>query len=166
MKLPNTGQAVINDIGDLTDIHPRNKLDVGRRLALAARHVAYGEDLVYSGPTYDSMTVEGDKIRVKFKNVGSGLAAFKGNQSNPATQPAGEVKGFTIAGDDHKFVYADATIDGDTVIVSSPDVKNPVAVRYAWANFPNSNLYNKEKLPASLFRSDDWGDKPAAKPAN
>jgi sialate O-acetylesterase len=166
MKLPNTGQAVINDIGDLTDIHPKNKVDVGHRLALAARHVAYGEDLVYSGPTYDSMTVEGDKLRVKFKNVGSGLAAFKGNQSNPATQPADEVKGFTIAGDDHKFVYANATIDGDTVVVSSPDVKNPMAVRYAWANFPNSNLYNKEKLPASLFRSDDWGDKPVTKPAN
>ncbi len=166
LKLPNTGQAVINDVGDLADIHPKNKYDVGHRLALAARKVAYGEDLVFSGPTYDSITVEGDKIRVKFKNVGGGLATFSGSQSKPASEVATELKGFTIAGEDRKFVPATATIDGDTVLVSSPDVKTPVAVRYAWANWPDANLYNKEKLPASLFRSDEWDDKPATKPAN
>ncbi len=166
LKLPNTGQAVTIDIGDDSNIHPKNKLDVGRRLALAARHVAYGEDIVFSGPTYDAVKVDGDKIRVTFKNTGGGLEIgtpppVRLNQ--PAAVPASELIGFSIAGEDKKFVWAKATIEGDSVIVSSPDVKNPVAVRYAWAENPACNLYNKEKLPASPFRTDDWNDAAAEK---
>ncbi len=165
LNLPNTGQAVIIDIGEATDIHPKNKFDVGHRVALAARHVAYGEDIVYSGPTYDAMKVDGDKVRVSFKNVGGGLEIgtpppIRLNQ--PTSAPSPELVGFSIAGEDKKFVWATATIDGDSVIVSSPDVKNPVAVRYAWANNPVCNLYNRGKLPASPFRTDDWTDGPAA----
>ncbi len=166
LKLPNTGDAVIDDIGQADDIHPKDKADVGHRLALAARHVAYGEDLVYSGPTYDSMQVEGDKIRIKFKNLGSGLtiAAAPSTQPGvPAGEPASELKGFSIAGADQKFVWASAVIDGESVVVGSPDVKEPVAVRYGWANNPEVNLYNKEKLPASPFRTDDWDDKKLSK---
>jgi len=147
LSLPKTGMAVTTDIGHPTDIHPRNKQDVGYRLALAARKVTYGEkDLVYSGPMYKSMKVEGDKIRIQFDCVGSGLQA-QGNQP---------LKGFTIAGDDKKFVPAGATIEGDSVVVWSEDVKNPVAVRYAWQDNPDCNLFNKEGLPASSFRTDEW----------
>jgi sialate O-acetylesterase len=159
LKLPSTGQAVIIDIGQANDIHPKDKLDVGHRLALAARHVAYGEDLIYSGPTYDSMSVEGDKIRIKFKNVGSGLtiaAAPSTQEGVPPAAAASELKGFSIAGDDKHFVWASAQIDGDSIIVSSADVHDPKAVRYGWANNPEVNLYNKEGLPASPFRTDDW----------
>lgn len=160
LKLPNTGQAVILDIGEEKDIHPKDKMDVGLRLSLAARHVAYGEDLIYSGPTYDSMRIDGDKIQVKFKNTGTGLAilAAPSTQADvPQAQPAAELKGFAIAGEDHKFVWASATIaSADTLIVSSPEVKEPKAVRYGWANNPEVNLYNKEGLPASPFRTDSW----------
>jgi sialate O-acetylesterase len=165
LKLPNTGEAVIIDIGQANDIHPKDKLDVGHRLSLAARHVAYGEDLVYSGPTYDSMKVEGDKIRISFKNIGAGLtiAANPSTQPGvPPAEPASELKGFSIAGADQKFVWATATIDGDSVVVSSPDVKEPQAVRYGWANNPEVNLYNKDGLPASPFRTDDWTGFPAS----
>jgi sialate O-acetylesterase len=172
LKLPNTGQAVIIDIGQGSDIHPKDKLDVGYRLALAARHVAYGEDLVFSGPTYEAMKVEGDKIRLSFKSLGAGLtiaAAPSTQEGVPAAAPASELKGFAIAGSDHKFVWATATIEpsagagqvGDTVVVTSPDVHDPQAVRYAWANNPEANLYNKEGLPASPFRTDDWGAVPS-----
>lgn len=164
LKLPNTGEAVIDDIGQGDNIHPKDKLDVGRRLALAARHVAYGENLVYSGPMYDAMKVEGEKIRVTFKNAGSGLTIAAAPSTQPGVPPeeaAGELKGFSIAGPDHHFVWATATIDGDAVIVSSPEVKDPVAVRYAWANNPQANLYNKEGLPASPFRTDDWDNPPS-----
>jgi len=160
LKLPNTGQAVILDIGDEKDIHPKDKMDVGLRLSLAARHVAYGEDLIYSGPTYDSMQIDGDKIQVKFKNAGTGLAILAAPSTQvdvPQAQPASELKGFAIAGEDHKFVWATATIaSADTLIVSSPQVKEPKAVRYGWANNPEVNLYNKQGLPASPFRTDDW----------
>jgi len=165
LKLPNTGQAVIIDIGQGDNIHPKDKLDVGNRLALAARHVAYGEDLVFSGPTYDSMQIDGGKITLKFTNIGSGLTIAAG----PSTQPgapqaelASTLKGFSIAGADHKFVWATATIQGDSIIVSSPEVQDPQAVRYAWANNPEANLYNKEGLPASPFRTDDWTNPPPA----
>lgn len=161
LKLPNTGQAVIIDIGQANDIHPKDKQGVGARLSLAARHVAYGEDLVYSGPTYDSMKVDGDKVEISFKNLGSGLtiAAAPSTQAGvPQGAPADQLEGFSIAGADHKFVWATATISGDTVTVSSPDVHDPQAVRYAWANNPKANLYNKEGLPASPFRTDDWGN--------
>jgi len=165
LKLPNTGQAVIIDIGNPNDIHPTDKLDVGHRVALSARHIAYGEQIVYSGPTLDSMKIEDGKVRIKFKNVGGGLAiaaAPSTQPSVPQAEPASELKGFAIAGDDKKFVWATATIDGDSVIVSSPAVKTPVAVRYAWADNPECNLYNKEMLPASPFRTDDWVDPPKA----
>lgn len=146
LGLPNTGLAVAIDIGDAKDIHPKNKQDVGKRLALAAEKIAYGKDIVYSGPTYDSMKIEGSKIRINFKNTGTGLIAKDG-----------KLKQFAIAGKDKKFAWADAVIEGDSVIVSAPDVKEPVAVRYAWANNPDGcNLYNREGLPAVPFRTDDW----------
>jgi sialate O-acetylesterase len=146
LDLPNTGQAVIIDIGEAGDIHPRNKQDVGKRLALAARAVAYGEDLTYSGPTYKSMTIEGGKVRLTFDHTGGGLVAKGG----------GPLKGFAVAGKDNEWHWAEARIDGDTVVVSSDEVKEPVAVRYAWANNPECNLYNEAGLPASPFRTDDW----------
>ncbi|MDA3799794.1 MAG: 9-O-acetylesterase [Kiritimatiellae bacterium] len=146
LALPNTGTALAIDIGDAKDIHPKNKQDLGERMALAARKVAYGEDIVYSGPTYKSMKVDGNKIILKFDNIGSGLAAKDGG-----------LKQFAIAGADKQFVWADAVIVGDTVVVSSETVAEPVAVRYAWAINPEGcNLYNKEDLPASPFRTDDW----------
>ncbi len=146
LKLPNTGTAMAIDIGDAKDIHPKNKQDVGHRLAFAARHIAYGEQLVYSGPMYKSMMVENGAIRLAFDHVGTGLVAKDG-----------ALKQFAIAGKDQKFVWADAVIDGSTVVVKSDKVKDPVAVRYAWANNPEGcNLYNKEGLPAAPFRTDDW----------
>lgn len=141
---PNCGLAVIIDIGVANDIHPRNKQDVGLRLALSALGQAYGKDIVYSGPTYKSMKVEGNAIRLTFDHVGGGLVA-KG---------AGELKGFAIAGADKTFVWADATIDGNEVVVSSKEIEKPTMVRYAWANNPVCNFYNKEGLPASPFRTD------------
>ena len=146
---PNTGQAVITDIGEAGDIHPRNKQDVGYRLALAALKLTYGDDkVVYSGPVYKSKKVEGNKIRLSFDHVGSGLMATKDKY--------GYLKGFAIAGSDKKFVWAKAMIEGDDVIVWSEDVKNPTAVRYAWADNPDdANLYNKEGLPASPFRTEE-----------
>ena len=166
LKLPNTGEAVIIDIGQANDIHPKDKMDVGKRLALAAEHVAYHKDLVFSGPTYEGMTVEGNKVRIKFGNVGAGLTIAAGPSTQlgvPAAEPGSELKGFSIAGDDKHFVWADAKIDGDSVIVSSEKVSSPVAVRYAWANNPECNLYNKDGLPASPFRTDSWGGAPGKK---
>ncbi|HCE45501.1 MAG TPA: sialate O-acetylesterase [Lentisphaeria bacterium] len=144
-NIPASGMAVIIDIGDAKDIHPKNKQDVGLRLSLIARQSVYGEkDLVASGPVYDSMKVEDGKIRVKFNSVGGGLEA-KG----------GELKTFAIAGEDKKFAWAKAEISGDSVLVWSDEVKNPSIVRYAWADNPEGcNLYNKEGLPAVPFRSD------------
>ena len=107
----------------------------------------YGKDVVACGPLYKSMTRQGDKIVVQFDHVGGGLVA-KGDK----------LKGFAIAGEDKKFVWADAKVEGDAVVVSSPDVKEPAAVRYAWANNPDCNLYNKAGLPASPFRTDDWAE--------
>ena len=146
LALPNTGMAVIIDIGQANDIHPKNKQDVGKRLALWALAKTYAKTLVYSGPLYKSMKVEADKIILNFDHIGGGLVA----------QGGGPLKGFAIAGADHKFVWADAKIDGDTVVVSSDGVAEPVAVRYAWADNPVCNLYNKEELPASPFRTDRW----------
>ncbi|HTL30387.1 MAG TPA: sialate O-acetylesterase, partial [Tepidisphaeraceae bacterium] len=141
--VPNVGLATAVDIGDAVNIHPKNKQEVGRRLALAAMKIAYGESLVFSGPTYKSMAVEGNKIVLTFDNVGGGLKT-KGDA----------LKGFAIAGKDKQWHYADATIDGAAVIVSSKDVAEPVAVRYSWADNPNGNLYNKDELPAIPFRTD------------
>ena len=146
LDLPGTGLAVAIDIGDPKDIHPKNKQDVGLRLALTAEKIAYGMDVVHSGPTYESMSIEGSKIRIKFSNTGSGLIARDG-----------KLKHFAIAGEDRKFVWADAFIDGDSVLVESAEVPSPVAVRYAWANNPEGcNLYNREGLPAVPFRTDRW----------
>ena len=140
-----TGMALAIDYGTYDDIHPKNKLPVGERLALAARSVAYHQKLVFSGPMYDTMKNNGDKIKLNFKHTGGGLEA-KG----------GELKGFLIAGEDKVWHEAKAEIKGKTVIVSAAEVAKPVAVRYAWAKFPTCNLYNKEGLPAISFRTDDW----------
>jgi sialate O-acetylesterase len=146
LALPNTGMAVIIDIGEADNIHPKNKQDVGKRLALWALANTYDKKLVYSGPIYKSMKVDGNSIVLSFDHVGGGLIAKGGD----------ELKGFAIAGADKKFVWADAKIEGDTVVVSSNEVSEPVTVRYAWADNPVCNLYNIEELPASPFRTDDW----------
>jgi len=146
LNLGNTGMAVIIDIGDATDIHPKNKQEVGRRLALAARAQTYGEKIAYSGPRYDSYKMEGNQIRLSFKLTDGGL---KTNDGQP-------LKGFSIAGLDHKFHWAEAKIEGNEVVVSSKEVDFPIAVRYAWANNPICNLFNGAGLPASPFRTDDW----------
>lgn len=145
LSVPNTAMAVTIDIGEWNDIHPLNKEDVGKRLALAAQKIAYDDDVVYSGPIFDSMKIEGNKIILSFTNIGGGLVA-KG----------GELKQFSIAGADKKFVWAKAEINGDKVIVWNDSIAEPVAVRYAWADNPEgANLYNKEGLPASPFRTDE-----------
>ncbi len=148
LSLPQTGEAVIIDIGEAKDIHPRNKKDVGYRLALAAEKVAYNKDLVHSGPVYKSMQVQGDKIVLTFDHIGNGLVA---------KDKYAYLRGFTIAGEDKKFVWAQAQIVGNTIVVHNSFVKKPVAVRYAWANNPDdANLYNADGLPASPFRTDNW----------
>lgn len=146
LSLPNTAMAVIIDIGEADDIHPKNKLDVGRRLALGALRLAYGKDVVHSGPIYDGMKIEGGAVRLSFKHTGGGLVAAGGEV----------LRGFAIAGEDRKFVWAEARIEGAAVVVRSDKVAKPVAVRYAWGNNPECNLYNREGLPASPFRTDQW----------
>ncbi len=146
LELPNTGMAVTIDIGDAKDIHPTNKQDVGKRLALNALAKVYGKDIPYSGPMYKSMKIEESRILLHFDNTNQGLK-IKGNK---------ELKGFAIAGADKKFVWAKAKIEGNEVIVWSSKIKNPVAVRYAWASNPICNLYNGAELPASPFRTDTW----------
>lgn len=145
LSIPNTGEAVAIDIGEANDIHPRNKQDVGLRLALAAEKTNYGKNITASGPVFESAQIKGNTIVLSFKNTGSGLVAKHGKLS-----------GFAIAGADQHFVWAEAKITGNKVTVSSPSVKNPVAVRYAWADNPDAGLYNKEQLPASPFRTDNW----------
>ena len=146
-KLKNTAMAVTIDIGEWNDIHPLNKKDAGYRLYLAAEKVAYKKDIVYTGPTYNSMTKTGNKIIITFTNTGGGLTIKEGN----------ELKQFAIAGPDKTFKWAKAKIEGNTVIVWNDTVNDPVAVRYAWANNPEgANLYNMEGLPASPFRTDNW----------
>ena len=144
--VPQTGLAVTIDVGDPKDLHPHRKLEVGERLALWAEGTTYKEPVEYSGPLYESMRIDGSEIRVRFTHAGTGLEARNG----------GELRGFAIAGSDRKFHWAEARIEGDTVIVSSRDVPSPVAVRYAWADSPVCNLFNKDGLPASPFRTDDW----------
>ena len=143
--LPKVGMAVITDVGEEDDIHPKKKEPVGSRLALAARSIAYGEEIVGTGPEYIGNSVKGDRVTLRFKNVGQGLVAKDG-----------PLKGFAVAGEDRKFVNADAEIEGDAVVVHSDKVSNPVAVRFGWANFPVVNLWNKEGLPATPFRTDDF----------
>ena len=154
--VPETGMAVTIDIGGKT-IHPENKQDVGDRLARIALAKTYGQaDVAYQSPRYDSMTKEGSAIRVKFKDCPGGLMVAAKSGLEPAQEtPGAPLQQFAIAGDDNKFVWADANIEGDTVVVSSPQVPNPVAVRYAWAQNPEGrNLYGKNGLPAAPFRTD------------
>lgn len=148
LSVPNTGMAVTIDIGEWNDIHPLNKKDVGKRLAFAAQKIAYGdEEVVYSGPIYKSMAIEENKIILTFTNIGRGLIV-KGS---------GELKHFAIAGSDNKFIWAKAKIEGNKVVVWNDNIPHPIAVRYAWAGNPEgANLYNKEGLPASPFRTDDF----------
>ncbi|HYO11006.1 MAG TPA: sialate O-acetylesterase [Tepidisphaeraceae bacterium] len=149
-KSPNTAMAVTIDIGERGDIHPKNKQDVGKRLGLAADKLVYAKaGVAHSGPMYNSMKIEGDRIRLRFTHA-EGLK-FKD----------GKARGFAIAGEDQKYRWADATIEGDEVIVRADAVKNPVAVRYAWDDDPQVSLYNAADLPASPFRTDDWKMKTA-----
>jgi sialate O-acetylesterase len=145
LSIPNTAMAVAIDLGEWNDIHPDNKKDVGERLALAALKIAYGEDLVYSGPIYESSAIDGNKITIRFTNSTNGLMTNDGEAPSE----------FAIAGDDKKFIWAKAKIDGDKVIVWNDTLREPRYVRYAWADNPvNPNLYNKAGLPASPFRTD------------
>lgn len=159
LDIKHTGMAVIIDIGEAGDIHPRNKQDVGDRLAQWALHQTYGKkDIVPSGPLYKSHKVEGNAIRVSFDSVGGGLMVGKKEGLSPSEEVTdGKLSRFAIAGADKQWHWAEATIDDDTVVVSSPEVKEPVAVRYAFSMNPEgANLYNKEGIPASPFRTDDW----------
>ncbi len=143
LRLANTGMAVIVDIGESRDIHPKNKQDVGLRLALAARAIAYGEPVEYSGPVYRTMAPEGGAVRVYFTHA----ARMTGRGGT-------ELKGFEIAGADGQFAPADARVEGSTIVLSSPSVPSPVSVRYGWADDPECNLVNQAGLPASPFRSE------------
>lgn len=145
LSLPKTGMAVAIDIGDSHDIHPKNKQEVGRRLALAAEAIADGRKVEYSGPTFKSLHVEKSTLRLQFGHLGGGLVVR-----------GGTLAGFQVAGKDQKFFPAEAKIVGNDVVLSSPRVPSPVAARYAWADDPRCNLYNKAGLPAPPFRTDDW----------
>jgi len=148
LSLPNTGMAVTTDIGEAGDIHPKNKQDVGKRLAAIAIANVYAHVREYSGPVYQSMKADGNKMVLSFTHIGNGLTA---------KDKYGYIKGFEIAGKDQKFHYAKAYIDGDNIVVSSEDVAAPIAVRYAWADEAlEANLFNKNGFPASSFRSDTW----------
>jgi len=145
LVLSNTAVVVTISLGD-GSLHPRDKEPFGRRLALTALSLAYGKKLPCHGPLYAGMTVEGDSIRVRFKHLEGGLVAKDGRP----------LQGFSIAGGDKTFVWADAVIDGDSVVIRSKAVPQPVAVRYAWADNPIISLFNKASLPAASFRTDDW----------
>jgi sialate O-acetylesterase len=148
LSLPNTGMAVTTDIGDAKDIHPKNKQDVGKRLAAIALNKTYGKNNVYSGPVYQSFKTEGNKIILSFSNIGGGLIA---------KDKYGYLRGFEVAGADKRFYFAKAFIDGDKVVVMCDAVPGPVAVRYGWADDAGeNNLFNKEGFPAAPFRTDDW----------
>jgi sialate O-acetylesterase len=149
-QIAGTGLAVTIDVGDPQDLHPHRKAEVGERLALWALGTTYKKPIVFSGPLYDSMAMEGNKIRIRFTHIGSGLTA-KG----------GVLQGFSVAGSDQKFYWATAEIDGDSVVVSSPHIPAPLAVRYAWGDSPECNLYNSAGLPASPFRTDTWPAMPS-----
>ncbi|MGG9961429.1 sialate O-acetylesterase [Ferruginibacter sp. SUN106] len=146
LSVPNTGMAVGIDLGEWNDIHPDNKKAVGDRLALIADKIVYGKDIVYSGPVFQSASIADKYITLSFTNMGSGLISNDGE----------ELREFAIAGADKKFVWAKAIIEGDKIIVSSDAVAHPMYVRYAWADNPDVNFYNKEGLPASPFRTDGY----------
>jgi sialate O-acetylesterase len=149
LALPNTGMAVTTDVGDALDIHPKDKQTVGNRLALNALNKVYQQNVEFSGPVLKEMKVAGQKMMLTFEHCGTGLKA---------KDKYGYLKGFTMAGENKKFYWAAAEITGEnTVEVSCQQVKNPAAVRYAWANNPDdANLYNSDNLPASPFRTDSW----------
>jgi sialate O-acetylesterase len=152
-KVKNTGMAVITDVGDEKDIHPKRKEPVGHRLALCALTIAYGDETVFSGPIYQGVKFDGNKAVLKFRSFGKGLEARDlGTKDNPLAS----LSGFLVAGEDMKFHEAKAEVQGDTVVVNCDDVQKPVAVRYGWANTPVCNLFNKDGLPASPFRTDDF----------
>ncbi|MHB1674915.1 MAG: hypothetical protein ACYCSP_11785 [Acidobacteriaceae bacterium] len=140
--------AVSIDVGYPDNVHPKDKQDVGARLALAARAIAYGEQIEYSGPIFRQVTTEGHSLRVWFDHTGSGL-----------TSKNGTLRGFEVAGADEKYFPAQATINGGTVLVSSASVAVPVAVRYGWAANPDCNLYNGANLPASPFQATAFNGK-------
>jgi sialate O-acetylesterase len=146
LELPETGMAVTIDIGETDDIHPRNKHDVGYRLAQAALYTSYGKEVTPSGPMFSEMKVEDGVARLSFEYAESGLLT-------PGDEP---LAGFAVAGADSMFHWAHAEIEDAEILVSHPDVAEPVAVRYGWANNPTVNLFNGEGLPASPFRTDDW----------
>ena len=162
LDIPHTGMAVAIDLADAhnpNDIHPRNKQDVGGRLAQWALHQTYGKkNLVPTGPLYKSHKIKGSKVHLSFDHVGKGLMIGKKTKLEPTAEvKGGKLEHFSIAGEDKKWVWADAAIDGDTVVVSSKEVKKPVAVRYGFTMNPaNANLYNKDGIPALPFRTDDW----------
>lgn len=168
LRLPHAGQAVLIDLGEAGDIHPCNKKDPGERLALIALAKDYGKPIPYSGPVFDSMKIDGSKAILTFKPTDGGLVAnplpetylvsTKLNKTVPLVRnsPGSQLEGFAICGADKQWFWADARIEGDMVIVSSPKVPDPVAVRYAWADNPTCNLYNGAGLPASPFRTDDF----------
>jgi len=148
LSLPNTGQVVAIDLGGATELHPRNKQAVGARLARVARNVAYGQHVAASGPTYRRHSTRNGRVIIEFENVGGGLVSRAGDA--PLT-------GFAIAGDDHQFVWADAKVEKNRVVVWSDRVPRPVAVRYLWTNSPVAPaLYNREGLPVAPFRTDAW----------
>jgi sialate O-acetylesterase len=144
-NVPKTGLAVTIDVGEEKNLHPPRKAEIGERLALWALGTTYARKIVYSGPLYDSSAIAGNEMRIRFRHAGGGLEGH-----------GDALKGFSIAGADRKFHWAKARIEGESIVVSSPDVVSPLAVRYAWAGSPECNLYNKEGLPASPFRTDDW----------
>jgi sialate O-acetylesterase len=144
--VPHSGMSVNIDLGEAGNVHPREKREVGTRLARYALGSVYGVEKVYTGPVYESMRIDASRVRLRFKHSEGGLAARDGDK----------LRGFAIAGADKKFVWADAAVEGGEVVVSSPAVSKPVAVRYAWADNPEANLANREGLLASPFRTDDW----------
>jgi sialate O-acetylesterase len=144
-NLKKVGMAVITDVGEKDDIHPTKKEPVGGRLALLARKISYNERIVADGPTYDGVKFTDGKAILSFANLDGGLEA-RGTA----------LSGFAIAGPDQKFIWATATIDGEKIVVSNPNVPQPMAVRYGWADFPVVNLFNKKGLPATPFRTDNW----------
>jgi len=158
LEIPNTGLAVTVDIGESTDIHPKNKQDVGSRLALWALAGPYGKDIEPSGPLYQSHRIEGDKIHIAFSHAKNGLMLGKKEGLSPVQPDAvGKLKWIEIAAEDRVFRPADATIEGSELVVSHPQISSPLAVRYGFIQDPAAaNLYNKEGLPASPFRTDIW----------
>lgn len=147
LSLPETGMAVAIDAGEWNDIHPLDKKTIADRLALVAYKIAYGEDIIASGPIFSDMRREGNRIFIRFKEPTGGLVSKDGKP----------LRHFSVAGADRRFVWANAQIVNDGVVVWNDDIEEPVAVRYAWADNPEgANLYNRAGLPASPFRTDDW----------